>query len=172
MTLMYPHTINTINTLALIGRSKPLIVDLPLYEERLRQEIKRSSFLVIGGAGSIGQAVVKEIFARGPAGSMSWIFRRTTSLSWCGTSAAHLAISRVNSGPSPSTSVRSNLTCTLAMRGLSITSSISLRPQTCPQRKRPLHAHADGGCQYPEHHQDDRDVHRLRNEEIFLRLHR
>jgi len=63
---MYSHTTNTINTLALIGRSKPLIVDLPLYEERLRQEIERSSFLVIGGAGSIGQAVVKEIFARGP----------------------------------------------------------------------------------------------------------
>jgi len=66
MTSMYSHTLNTINTLALIGRSKPLIVDLPLYEERLRQEIERSSFLVIGGAGSIGQAVVKEIFARGP----------------------------------------------------------------------------------------------------------
>jgi FlaA1/EpsC-like NDP-sugar epimerase len=63
---MYSHTLNTINMLALIGRSKPLIVDLPLYEERLRKEIERSSFLVIGGAGSIGQAVVKEIFARGP----------------------------------------------------------------------------------------------------------
>jgi len=66
MTSMYSHTLNTINMLALIGRSKPLIVDLPLYEERLRKEIERSSFLVIGGAGSIGQAVVKEIFARGP----------------------------------------------------------------------------------------------------------
>ena len=32
----------------------------------LRKKIQKSSFLVIGGAGSIGQAVTKEIFNRDP----------------------------------------------------------------------------------------------------------
>jgi FlaA1/EpsC-like NDP-sugar epimerase len=53
--------------LSLIGRDRPLIVDLPAYEEKLRREVEASSILVIGGAGSIGQAVVKEIFRRNPA---------------------------------------------------------------------------------------------------------
>jgi FlaA1/EpsC-like NDP-sugar epimerase len=55
-----------IDILSLIGRSKPLITDLPLYEEQLQQEVAASTFLVIGGAGSIGQAVVKELFKRKP----------------------------------------------------------------------------------------------------------
>jgi FlaA1/EpsC-like NDP-sugar epimerase len=52
--------------LSLIGRDRPLIVDLPACEGELRREVEASSFLVIGGAGSIGQAVVKEIFKREP----------------------------------------------------------------------------------------------------------
>lgn len=52
--------------LSLIGRNKSLITDLPRYERTLQQKIEGSSFLVIGGAGSIGQAVVKEIFRRNP----------------------------------------------------------------------------------------------------------
>lgn len=36
------------------------------YEMNLKDEIGRSSFLVLGGAGTIGQAVVKEIFKRNP----------------------------------------------------------------------------------------------------------
>ena len=52
--------------LKLIGRTHPLITDLSLYEERLKNKINKSSFLVIGGAGSIGQAVTKEIFKRKP----------------------------------------------------------------------------------------------------------
>jgi len=52
--------------LSIIGRTRPLITDLPRYEDELRQRIEDSSFLVIGGAGSIGQAVVKELFKRNP----------------------------------------------------------------------------------------------------------
>lgn len=55
------------NILSLIGREKPLITDLPKYEKEIHDKISDSSFLVIGGAGSIGQAVVKEIFKRSPA---------------------------------------------------------------------------------------------------------
>ncbi len=55
------------NTLHLIGRSQELFqTDLVKHETTLKDCIKGSSFLVIGGAGSIGQAVVKEIFKREP----------------------------------------------------------------------------------------------------------
>jgi FlaA1/EpsC-like NDP-sugar epimerase len=54
------------NILSLVGRHSHLISDLVEYEEELQDTIKGSSFLVIGGAGSIGQAVVKEIFKRKP----------------------------------------------------------------------------------------------------------
>jgi len=55
------------NMLNLIGREKELFEqDIQKYEEQLQQEIKDSKFLVIGGAGSIGQAVTKEIFKRNP----------------------------------------------------------------------------------------------------------
>ena len=55
------------NILSLIGDRKPLF-DLDLIERRdeLERIIKNSSFLILGGAGSIGQAVVKEIFKRDP----------------------------------------------------------------------------------------------------------
>jgi len=53
--------------LDLIGRHKELFsIDIDKYQEELQDEISRSSFLVIGGAGSIGQAVTKEIFKRNP----------------------------------------------------------------------------------------------------------
>ena len=52
--------------LSLIGRSSPLISDLPDYEPDLIKTISGSRFLVIGGGGSIGQAVAKEIFKRSP----------------------------------------------------------------------------------------------------------
>jgi FlaA1/EpsC-like NDP-sugar epimerase len=55
------------NLLELIGRESELFSqDLINYHENLLQEVSSSSFLVIGGAGSIGQAVVKEIFKRNP----------------------------------------------------------------------------------------------------------
>lgn len=53
--------------LALIGRKKELFVnDLKNHEDKLTNIVSSSSFLVIGGAGSIGQAVTKEIFRRNP----------------------------------------------------------------------------------------------------------
>ena len=55
------------NELALIGRDKELFVeDVKSNNEKLNEVVANSSFLVIGGAGSIGQAVVKEIFKRDP----------------------------------------------------------------------------------------------------------
>ena len=49
--------------LKLIGRSKELLTtDVQKNESFLSSEVQKSSFLVIGGAGSIGQTVTKEIF--------------------------------------------------------------------------------------------------------------
>ncbi len=55
------------NILNLIGRTKELFYDdINKYDNKLREIVSRSKFLVIGGAGSIGQAVTKEIFKRNP----------------------------------------------------------------------------------------------------------
>ncbi len=55
------------NYLQLIGRQKELFVnDIQAIENELTNIVEQSSFLVIGGAGSIGQAVTKEIFKRNP----------------------------------------------------------------------------------------------------------
>tara|TARA_R100001143_G_C3361083_1_gene135896 strand:- start:19784 stop:20968 length:1185 start_codon:yes stop_codon:yes gene_type:complete len=55
------------NILQLIGREEPLFrQDLEQYDNLIRQRVESSSFLVLGGAGSIGQAVTKEIFKRNP----------------------------------------------------------------------------------------------------------
>lgn len=51
----------------LIGRNKELFKeDLSANEIELKEKVSNSNFLVIGGAGSIGQAVTKEIFKRNP----------------------------------------------------------------------------------------------------------
>lgn len=53
--------------LHLIGREKELFInDVAAHENVLHEKVNTSSFLVIGGAGSIGQAVTKEIFKRNP----------------------------------------------------------------------------------------------------------
>lgn len=53
--------------LKLIGRQKELFVDdINSNKEELEKIVSSSSFLVLGGAGSIGQAVSKEIFKRKP----------------------------------------------------------------------------------------------------------
>ena len=52
--------------LSLVGRNTNLIEDMTKYEDWIREVVAKSKFLVIGAAGSIGQAVVKEIFRRGP----------------------------------------------------------------------------------------------------------
>lgn len=54
--------------LSLIGRDEVLFdKDLHRCKEELTSLVARSRFLVIGGAGTIGQAVVREIFKRNPA---------------------------------------------------------------------------------------------------------
>lgn len=51
----------------LIGRNKELFIeDISMHEKELEVIVSSSRFLVIGGAGSIGQAVTKEIFKRKP----------------------------------------------------------------------------------------------------------
>lgn len=55
------------NILPLIGRSQALFAqDISQHETVLEERISSSRFLVLGGAGSIGQAVTKEIFKRNP----------------------------------------------------------------------------------------------------------
>jgi len=53
--------------LNLIGRSEALFTpDIRRHESKLSELVSSSRFLVIGGAGSIGQAVAREIFRRNP----------------------------------------------------------------------------------------------------------
>jgi nucleoside-diphosphate-sugar epimerase len=55
------------NMLSLIGRDTALFSeDIRAYEAQLSRLVSSGRFLVIGGAGSIGQAVTREIFKRGP----------------------------------------------------------------------------------------------------------
>ena len=56
------------NLLELIGRKDALFKeDVSSHESNLCDSVQNSRFLVIGGAGSIGQAVTREIFKRNPA---------------------------------------------------------------------------------------------------------
>lgn len=53
--------------LGLIGRKCELFQqDISNHEKELKEIVSSSSFLIIGGSGSIGQAVTKEIFKRNP----------------------------------------------------------------------------------------------------------
>ena len=53
--------------LSVIGRKQELFSsDIAHFENELREKIENASFLIIGGAGSIGQAVTKEVFKRNP----------------------------------------------------------------------------------------------------------
>lgn len=55
------------NILKLIGRNQPLLKeDIVENGQALKDIVGSSRFLVLGGAGSIGQAVTKEIFKRNP----------------------------------------------------------------------------------------------------------
>ena len=58
---------NTNEILDLIGRNKELFIDdIQNHDTELKEIVSSSTFLVIGGAGTIGQAVAKEIFKRNP----------------------------------------------------------------------------------------------------------
>lgn len=53
--------------LEVIDRAHPLFTtDIQNHEDELSSIVKNNRFLVLGGAGSIGQAVVKELFKRNP----------------------------------------------------------------------------------------------------------
>lgn len=53
--------------LSLIGRERKLFTeDIDSHEKSLTERISGASFLIIGGAGTIGQAVTKEVFKRNP----------------------------------------------------------------------------------------------------------
>ncbi len=55
------------NILGLVGREQELFKsDVQKKERELKYIIENSSFLILGGAGSIGQAVTREIFIRNP----------------------------------------------------------------------------------------------------------
>lgn len=55
------------DVLTLIGRTNPLFeTDIAAHDRELRDIVSGSRFLVIGGAGTIGQAVAREIFKRNP----------------------------------------------------------------------------------------------------------
>ena len=54
-------------SLELIGRKTKLFTkDILANQVELYSKVSKSKFLVLGGAGSIGQAVTKEIFKRDP----------------------------------------------------------------------------------------------------------
>jgi len=56
-----------VNILSLIDRAHPLFDDdFLLVDAQLRELVANGRFLVVGGAGSIGQAVTREIFRRDP----------------------------------------------------------------------------------------------------------
>ena len=55
------------NVLSIVGRTRPLFVsDVQAHDTELRAKISGSRILVIGGAGTIGQAVTRELFKRDP----------------------------------------------------------------------------------------------------------
>jgi FlaA1/EpsC-like NDP-sugar epimerase len=55
------------NIMQIVGRTRPLFdADVSAREAELKERIKGSRILVIGGAGTIGQAVVRELFKRDP----------------------------------------------------------------------------------------------------------
>jgi FlaA1/EpsC-like NDP-sugar epimerase len=56
------------NTLHLLGRTEPLFdQDIADCERELHESLRRARCLVIGGAGTIGQATTRELFKRNPA---------------------------------------------------------------------------------------------------------
>ncbi len=63
----FSSIIHLMDVLSIVGRTEPLLSeDLNRHESDLKNVIESSRFLVIGGGGSIGQAVTKEIFRRNP----------------------------------------------------------------------------------------------------------
>ncbi len=58
---------NMDNYLNIIGRSKPLFdIDISAVEKELKDIVSNSRFLVVGGAGTVGSSICRELFARDP----------------------------------------------------------------------------------------------------------
>ena len=54
-------------SLSILGRTEELFsTDIASLETTIVNEVSKSKFLIIGGAGTIGQAVTREIFKRNP----------------------------------------------------------------------------------------------------------
>ena len=143
------------DVLSLIGRDRPLFdTDIQHHEAELCGLVQASRFLVIGGAGSIGQAVTREIFKRQPKAlhvvdisenNMVELVRdirstlgyidgdfRTFALD-CG-SREFEALMNAGAG--------------LRLRAQPVGA------QACAQREGPVHADAAGGGERAQHHQD------------------
>ena len=57
----------TDNILSMVGRTKPLFSkDITDHEKEISEIVNNGRFLVIGGAGTIGSAICRELFARNP----------------------------------------------------------------------------------------------------------
>ena len=67
------------NYLDIVGRDQELFSsDINFFDNEMVGVVSRSRFLVIGGAGSIGQALTKEIFkTRAQCHFMLWILAKT-----------------------------------------------------------------------------------------------
>lgn len=62
---MTANSSNVTETLQLVARQAPLFArDIAAYDESLREELRHARCLVIGGAGTIGQSVARELFVR------------------------------------------------------------------------------------------------------------
>jgi FlaA1/EpsC-like NDP-sugar epimerase len=73
------------NILNLIGRNELLFTqDIGSHEKELSEVVSSSRFLVIGGAGSIGQAVTKEILKETLWNFMLLILVKTIWRNWLG----------------------------------------------------------------------------------------
>lgn len=60
--------ISSTEVLTILGRERSLFAgDLERHEEELSAKIRGAAFLVLGGAGTIGRAVTRELFRRGPS---------------------------------------------------------------------------------------------------------
>lgn len=81
------------NMLKLIGRNQELFEeDIKEYDEILKTKVSESSFLVIGGAGSIGQAVTKRFSSVIQKNCTLSTSVKTIWSNWYETSVVHSAI--------------------------------------------------------------------------------
>lgn len=109
------------DVLQLIGRDQALFeADLARHEVELSERVANGRFLVIGGAGSIGQAVAREIFKRRPRALHVVDISENNLVDSCAISAAPWATLRGTFAPLLSTAARWSLAPCCAGRGAMI----------------------------------------------------